>query len=100
MCSLSLLENISQLTFPVSFCWELYKPADGNLFDKSIFHPQEQLSVSNSLTSMTDMAEAPSSPLGATDSTDDSDEEEEDDSEIDDWEPRRPPSFNPHSLCE
>uniref|UniRef100_A0A673B999 PR domain zinc finger protein 10 n=1 Tax=Sphaeramia orbicularis TaxID=375764 RepID=A0A673B999_9TELE len=40
-------------------------------------------------------------PLGATDSTDDSDEEEEDDSEVDDWEPRQPQSFNPHSLwCE
>uniref|UniRef100_A0A673BB48 PR domain zinc finger protein 10 n=1 Tax=Sphaeramia orbicularis TaxID=375764 RepID=A0A673BB48_9TELE len=70
-------------------------PADAFL------HPQEQLSVSNSLTSMADMAEAPSSPLGATDSTDDSDEEEEDDSEVDDWEPRQPQSFNPHSLwCE
>uniref|UniRef100_A0A673BAE1 PR domain zinc finger protein 10 n=1 Tax=Sphaeramia orbicularis TaxID=375764 RepID=A0A673BAE1_9TELE len=67
----------------------------------SFLHPQEQLSVSNSLTSMADMAEAPSSPLGATDSTDDSDEEEEDDSEVDDWEPRQPQSFNPHSLwCE
>lgn len=62
---------------------------------------QEQLSVSNSLTSMADMAEPPSSPLGPTDSTDDSDEEEEEDSEMDDWEPRQPQSFNPHNLwCE
>lgn len=36
---------------------------------------QEQLSVSNSLTSMADITDAPTSPLGATDSTDDSDED-------------------------
>ncbi|XP_035479079.1 PR domain zinc finger protein 10 isoform X2 [Scophthalmus maximus] len=62
---------------------------------------QEQLSVSNSLTSMVDIAEPPTSPLGATDTTDDSDEDEEDESEMDEWEPRQPQSFNPHSLwCE
>ncbi|XP_035010723.1 PR domain zinc finger protein 10 isoform X1 [Hippoglossus stenolepis] len=62
---------------------------------------QEQLSVSNSLTSMADMVEPPSSPLGATDSTDDSEEEEEEESEIDEWEPCQPQSFNPHNLwCE
>ncbi|CAB1452851.1 unnamed protein product [Pleuronectes platessa] len=62
---------------------------------------QEQLSVSNSLTSMADMAEPPSSPLGATDSTEDSEEEEEEESEIDEWEPCQPQSFNPHNLwCE
>uniref|UniRef100_A0A8D3C2D4 PR domain zinc finger protein 10 n=1 Tax=Scophthalmus maximus TaxID=52904 RepID=A0A8D3C2D4_SCOMX len=67
-------------------------PADGT---------QEQLSVSNSLTSMVDIAEPPTSPLGATDTTDDSDEDEEDESEMDEWEPRQPQSFNPHSLwCE
>ena len=62
---------------------------------------QEQLS--NTLSSMTGMAEAPamSSPLGATDSTEDSDEEEDDeDSDLDDWEPRLPIAFTPHSLCE
>lgn len=62
---------------------------------------QEQLSVSNSLTSMTDITDPPpTSPLGATDSTDDSDEDEDEDSEMDDWELSRPQSFNPHSLCE
>ncbi|KAM7412701.1 hypothetical protein PAMA_020195 [Pampus argenteus] len=62
---------------------------------------QEQLSVSNSLTSMGDIVDAPTSPLGAIDLTDDSDEDEDEDSEIDDWEPRPPQSFNPHSLwCE
>ncbi|XP_056297611.1 PR domain zinc finger protein 10 isoform X1 [Pseudoliparis swirei] len=59
---------------------------------------QEQLSVSNSLSSMADVADPPFSPLGATDSTDDSDEDEDEDSEMDDWEPRLPQSFNPHSL--
>lgn len=63
--------------------------------------PQEQLSVSNQLTSISDLAEVPSSPLGATDSTDDSDEDEEDDSEMDDWEPHQHEKFNPHNLwCE
>uniref|UniRef100_A0A3P8QSB5 PR domain zinc finger protein 10 n=1 Tax=Astatotilapia calliptera TaxID=8154 RepID=A0A3P8QSB5_ASTCA len=63
--------------------------------------PQEQLSVSNSLTSMGDIADPPSSPLGATDSTDDSDEDEDEDSEMDDWELHQPQSFNPHNLwCE
>lgn len=61
--------------------------------------PQEQLSVSNSLTSMGDIADPPSSPLGATDSTDDSDEDEDEDSEMDDWELHQPQSFNPHNLC-
>ncbi|KAM9732864.1 LOW QUALITY PROTEIN: PR domain zinc finger protein 10 [Menidia menidia] len=71
---------------------------------------QEQLSVSNSLSTMGDMGGpppsplgAPPSPLGATDSTDDSEEDEEDeeDSEMDDWELRQPQTFNPHSLwCE
>ncbi|XP_069577077.1 PR domain zinc finger protein 10 isoform X2 [Brachyistius frenatus] len=74
--------------------------ADG---PQAILEPvsQEQLSVSNSLTSMADIADPPTSPLGATDSTDDSDEDEDEDSEMDDWEPRQPQSFNPHSLwCE
>lgn len=62
---------------------------------------QEQLSVSNSLTSMTDMPDPPTSPLVATDCTDDSDEEEDEDSEMDEWESREPQVFNPHSLwCE
>ncbi|KAM4627169.1 PR domain zinc finger protein 10 [Polymixia lowei] len=63
---------------------------------------QEQLSVSNSLSSMTGMADQSTSPLGATDSTEDSEEEDDDeDSELDDWEPRQPQSFTPHNLwCE
>ncbi|XP_056139182.1 PR domain zinc finger protein 10 [Lampris incognitus] len=63
---------------------------------------QEQLSVSNSLTSMADITDPTTSPLGATDSTDDSEEEDEDeDSELDDWEPCQPQSFTPHNLwCE
>lgn len=62
--------------------------------------PQEQLSVSNQLTSITDLAEVPSSPLGAADSTDDTEDEEED-SEIEDWEPLQQEQFNPHKLwCE
>uniref|UniRef100_A0A7N8XQN7 PR domain zinc finger protein 10 n=1 Tax=Mastacembelus armatus TaxID=205130 RepID=A0A7N8XQN7_9TELE len=62
---------------------------------------EEQLSVSNSLTSMADIADPPTSPLGATDSTENSDEDEDEDSEMDDWEPRQPQAFNPHSLwCE
>ncbi|KAF3693265.1 PR domain zinc finger protein 10 [Channa argus] len=62
---------------------------------------QEQLSVSNSLNSMGDIVDPPTSPLGATDSTDDTDEDEDEDSEMDDWEPRQPQAFNPHSLwCE
>lgn len=62
---------------------------------------QEELSVSNQLTSISEMAHPPSSPLGATGSTDDSDEEEEEDSEIDDWEPLQHEEFNPHNLwCE
>ncbi|XP_071768627.1 PR domain zinc finger protein 10 [Centroberyx gerrardi] len=62
---------------------------------------QEQLSVSNSLTSMADMADPPSSPLGATDSTEDSEEDDDEDSELDDWEPHQPQSFTPHNLwCE
>uniref|UniRef100_A0A3Q3M1C2 PR domain zinc finger protein 10 n=1 Tax=Mastacembelus armatus TaxID=205130 RepID=A0A3Q3M1C2_9TELE len=61
----------------------------------------QQLSVSNSLTSMADIADPPTSPLGATDSTENSDEDEDEDSEMDDWEPRQPQAFNPHSLwCE
>uniref|UniRef100_A0A8C5BFQ3 PR domain zinc finger protein 10 n=1 Tax=Gadus morhua TaxID=8049 RepID=A0A8C5BFQ3_GADMO len=63
--------------------------------------PMEQMS--NSLSSMTGMAEPPPSPLGATDSTEDSDEEEDEDedSDLDDWEPRLPLPFTPHSLwCE
>ena len=57
--------------------------------------------MSNSLSSMTGMAEPPPSPLGATDSTEDSDEEEDEDedSDLDDWEPRLPLPFTPHSLC-
>uniref|UniRef100_A0A3B3UQD1 PR domain zinc finger protein 10 n=1 Tax=Poecilia latipinna TaxID=48699 RepID=A0A3B3UQD1_9TELE len=50
--------------------------------------------------SQADIAEAPSSPLGATDSTDDSDEVDDEDSEMDDWELRHPPLFDPHALCE
>uniref|UniRef100_M3ZZW6 PR domain zinc finger protein 10 n=1 Tax=Xiphophorus maculatus TaxID=8083 RepID=M3ZZW6_XIPMA len=50
---------------------------------------------------MADIAEPPSSPLGATDSTDDSDEVDDEDSEMDDWELRHPPLFDPHALwCE
>ncbi|KAM6973743.1 PR domain zinc finger protein 10 [Aplochiton taeniatus] len=67
---------------------------------------QEQLSASNSLATMGAMEDPPTSPLETTDSTDDSEEEEEDDdddddSELDDWEPRQPQTFTPHSLwCE
>ncbi|XP_029027294.1 PR domain zinc finger protein 10 [Betta splendens] len=62
---------------------------------------QEQLSVSNSLTSLADITDPPTSPLGATDSTEDSDEEEDEESEVDDWEPSQPQAFNPHNLwCE
>ncbi|XP_028320793.1 PR domain zinc finger protein 10 isoform X1 [Gouania willdenowi] len=58
---------------------------------------QEQLSVSNSLTSVADITNPPDSPLGASDSTDITDEDE--DSEMEEWEPRQ--AFNPHSLwCE
>uniref|UniRef100_A0A8C5BVR3 PR domain zinc finger protein 10 n=1 Tax=Gadus morhua TaxID=8049 RepID=A0A8C5BVR3_GADMO len=50
-----------------------------------------------------DGSQPPPSPLGATDSTEDSDEEEDEDedSDLDDWEPRLPLPFTPHSLwCE
>ncbi|XP_014841111.1 PREDICTED: PR domain zinc finger protein 10 isoform X2 [Poecilia mexicana] len=67
----------------------------------AILEPVSQEHLSNSLTDMADIAEAPSSPLGATDSTDDSDEVDDEDSEMDDWELRHPPLFDPHALwCE
>ncbi|CAL8351925.1 unnamed protein product [Lota lota] len=69
---------------------------------QALLEPVSQEQLSNSLSSMTGMAEASSSPLGATDSTEDSDEDEDDeDSDLDDWEPRLPLTFTPHSLwCE
>ncbi|XP_008424694.1 PR domain zinc finger protein 10 isoform X2 [Poecilia reticulata] len=68
---------------------------------QAILEPVSQEHLSNSLTDMADIAEAPSSPLGATDSTDDSDEVDDEDSEMDDWELRHPPLFDPHALwCE
>ncbi|XP_027855222.1 PR domain zinc finger protein 10 isoform X2 [Xiphophorus couchianus] len=68
---------------------------------QAILEPVSQEHLSNSLTDMADIAEPPSSPLGATDSTDDSDEVDDEDSEMDDWELRHPPLFDPHALwCE
>ncbi|XP_056467618.1 PR domain zinc finger protein 10 [Gadus chalcogrammus] len=70
---------------------------------QALLEPVSQEQMSNSLSSMTGMAEPPPSPLGATDSTEDSDEEEDEDedSDLDDWEPRLPLPFTPHSLwCE
>ncbi|KAM6933224.1 PR domain zinc finger protein 10 isoform 2-T2 [Xenentodon cancila] len=68
---------------------------------QAILEPVSQLSVPNSLEAMPDITDPPASPLGPTDSTDDYEEDEDEDSEMDDWEPRRPQSFDPHSLwCE
>lgn len=68
---------------------------------QALLEPVSQEQLTDSLSAMTDMVEAPSSPLGATDSTEDSDEDDdEDDSDLDDWTPRLPVTFTPHSLCE
>ncbi|CAL8363642.1 unnamed protein product [Merluccius merluccius] len=69
---------------------------------QALLEPVSQEQLSSSLSALTGMDEAPSSPLGATDSTEDSEEDEDDeDSDLDDWEPRLPLTFTPHSLwCE
>uniref|UniRef100_A0A3B5LNS6 PR domain zinc finger protein 10 n=1 Tax=Xiphophorus couchianus TaxID=32473 RepID=A0A3B5LNS6_9TELE len=68
-------------------------PADGS---QTVFSDQPQVAYIQQ-----DGTTQQVRPLGATDSTDDSDEVDDEDSEMDDWELRHPPLFDPHALwCE